>query len=261
MFINVQTGEAFVKAEETYGTEDGTAKRMWKLTREDGSTKTVSDVSFKAWYQEDPEENPAPAEDTPKDKKVAKDKKPQTSEKPQLTHHQKIAKTQLKNAYNWIVGGHENSLQDGHIEELPSVEDMFNEVYDEATSILYEEGCVHTSQPAPASMNFAGKQFLIDTLVKLFEKDGYEVPESCKKVPEKRKGTSRKYNDDPGEVAEDEVVMRAFTGMLIGVFKIAKQTKTHIMVETANGATLKFNKKTGIQADAQNPKFANRIEV
>lgn len=255
MFINVQTGEAFVTAEETYVVENEISKKAWKLTREDGTKKTVSDVAFTAWYREDHERENQEA--------AASEKQSQTqpSKKPQLTHHQKVAKKQLEHAYNWIIGGHENSLSDGHIEELPSVEDMFTEVYDEATSCLYGEGCVHTAQPAPASMSFAGKKFLLQTLADLFKADGYEVPEELLKVPEKKKGTSREYKDTPDSVGEDEVVMRAFTGMLIGVFKIVKQTKTHIMVEIANGSVLKFNKKTGIQADAKNPKFANRIEI
>lgn len=269
MFINVQTGEAFVSAEEKNDFDmNGQPRKQYILTREDGTKKEVSAVSFKAWYQEDHEaENrdkeassnmiPMPGTEDPDWGKKAAGKKPQTKK---LTAHQKTAKEQLKNAYSWIVGGHENSVQDGNTEAVPPVEDMFEEVMEEATTHLYGEGMC-SMNPAPAAMNFAGKQFLIDILVKLFEKDGYEVPEACKKVPQKKQGTSRKYTDNPGEVAEDEVVMRAFTGMLIGVFKIVKKTKTHVTIKTANGKDMKFDKKTGIQADAKNPKFANRIEV
>lgn len=56
------------------------------------------------------------------------------------------------------------------------------------------------------------------------------------------------------------VELRAFTGMLIGTFKVEKETKTTITVKTAKGK-LKFDKETGIQLDSNNQKFANRIEV
>ena len=258
MFINIQTGEAFVSAEESFGVNlKGESKEEYILTREDGSQKTVSAVSFKAWYQEDHEaENREGKQEV--DQKVYNDEK---IPEPKLTHHQKVAKKQLECTYGYIVGGYSNTVQDGEAETMPPVEDMFDEVLEEATTHLYGEGMCSNS-PAPSSMNFAGKKFLIDTLVKLFEADGYEVPACCRKVPEKKQSTgSRKYTDDPGEVAEDEVVMRAFTGMLIGVFKITKQTKNQIVVKTAAGKEMKFDKKTGIEVNCKNPRFANRIKV
>lgn len=261
MFINVQTGEAFVKAEETFKPDsEGVVTKSWKLTREDGSTKEVSDVSFKAWYQEDTEENPVykdekipmPGTQNPDwGKKASGAKAPNPK-------HAAVAKQQLEDAYNWIVGGYINTVQDGEAEEMPPVEDMFDEVMGEATTHLYGKG-ICSQKPAPAAMRFVGKRFLIDTLTVLFQQDGYEVPACCTKVPEKKQTASRKYNDDPGEIAEDEVVMRAFTGMLIGVFKIAKQTKTYIMIKTAKGDEMKFDKKTGLEMNAKNPRFANRI--
>ena len=263
MFINVQTGEAFVKAEEAMGVNgEGTAVKIWKLTREDGSVKEISDVAFKAWYQEDPEEMkadkliPMPGTEDPDWGKKAAGKKTPNDK------HAAVAKKQLEDAYNWIVGGYINTVQDGEAETMPPVEDMFDEVMDEATTHLYGEGMC-SQKPAPAAMRFVGKRFLIDTLTILFQQDGYEVPACCTKIPEKKtkQGTKREYKDTPDSVGEDEVVMRAFTGMLIGVFKIVKKTKTYISVETARGQSLKFDKKTGIQMDAKNPKFANRIEV
>lgn len=249
MFINIQTGEAFVSAEEAINVDlKGNQTKVYILTREDGSEKEVSEISFAAWFREDHEaENKAESSTRP-----FPDKAP-------MNTHQKIAATQLENAYDWIVGGYINTVQDGEAEEMPPVEDMFEEVMSEATSHQYGKGMC-SQKPAPAAMNFAGKKFLVETLVALFEKDGYEVPNCCKSVPEKKQSSAnRKYTDDPGEVAEDEVVVRAFTGMLIGVFKIAKQTKTYIMVKAVNGSELKFDKKTGLQLNAKNPRFANRI--
>lgn len=260
MFINVQTGEAFVRAEEIFTPNaEGIVTKSWRLTRENGSTKEVSDVSFKAWYQEDHEsENrnetmPMPGTEDPNWGLKAAGKLPNPK-------HAVVAKDQLQNAYEQIVGGYENSVTDGASEEIPSVEDMFEEVMEEATTHLYGKG-MSSQSPAPAAMRFVGKQFLIDTLTVLFQQDGYEVPDCCTKIPEKKtkQGTKREYNDDPGEVAEDEVVMRAFTGMLIGVFKIVKQTKTYVAVKTAKGDLMKFDKKTGLEMNAKNPRFANRI--
>lgn len=57
----------------------------------------------------------------------------------------------------------------------------------------------------------------------------------------------------------ETVVLRAFTGMLIGEFKVVAETSEAITVETKKGE-LSFDKKTGIQLNPNNPKFANRIE-
>ena len=244
MFINNHTEETFVSAEEkTIIDMNGKTRNIVRLKREDGTVKEVSDKAFKNNYTEVSEAEPEPEAVPAK-----------------LNKHQLVAKEQLENAFNWIVGALENDVADGNAEEMPPVEQMFEEVYSEATSHTYGVGSC-SQKPAPAAMQFAGKQFIIDTLVVLFTTNGYEVPEHLTKVPEKKQGAKRVYKDTPDHVGEDEVVMRAFTGMLIGVFKVVKKTKTYIQVELANGTSLKFNKSTGVQVDAPNPKFANRIEV
>ena len=86
------------------------------------------------------------------------------------------------------------------------------------------------------------------------------------------KGYSRISKDDliemikaTEEVVEEKVekvetvVMRAFTGMLIGEFKVVAEDAEVIVIETKKGE-LSFDKKTGIQLNPNNPKFANRIE-
>ena len=60
--------------------------------------------------------------------------------------------------------------------------------------------------------------------------------------------------------AQGEVILKAFTGMVIGVFKITKQTKKSIVITTAKGA-MKFDPATLKQLEAKNPKFANKIEL
>lgn len=54
------------------------------------------------------------------------------------------------------------------------------------------------------------------------------------------------------------VTVSAFTGMKIGVFQ-AHMINGFIEVFTKKGATLQFDPSTGIQTNARNPKFANRI--
>lgn len=66
------------------------------------------------------------------------------------------------------------------------------------------------------------------------------------------------------EIAAEEhhtVTVRAFTGMMIGEFEVVKETKTQLVVKTKKGDELKFDKKTGLQTNGNNPKFANRIEL
>lgn len=83
------------------------------------------------------------------------------------------------------------------------------------------------------------------------------------------KGYSRMSKDDliemikaTEEVVEEKVetvILRAFTGMLIGEFKVVAEDAEVIVIETKKGE-LSFDKKTGIQLNPNNPKFANRIE-
>lgn len=183
---------------------------------------------------------------------------PKSENKPKLNRHQRLAALKVRHAYNWIVGGLENSVQDGGLEEMPPVADMFHQVYDmvmtEDCGEGYAGGCSKTE------LRFAGKQFILDRIAKHFRKDGYEVPEELTRIPEKKPHTGERKNikGNPEQVGEDEVVMVAFTGMVIGVFKIHKQSKDVIYVKTQKGI-LGFNKETGLQVAANNPKFANRI--
>lgn len=65
---------------------------------------------------------------------------------------------------------------------------------------------------------------------------------------------------DPLNAKEDEVVLKAFTGMTIGVYPVVKKTKTSVSIKTKKGL-MRFDAKTGQQIGASNPKFANRIEL
>lgn len=180
-----------------------------------------------------------------------------------MTKHQKSALKNIRCGYNWIIGGLENSVQDGHLEEMPAVEEMFEEVYDGVTSCTFDEGFCD-SKAAPICVKFAGKKFIREQIAKLFQKDGYEVSEELVAAPERKPGHSNFVDGERINLRKDEgekvVNVRAFTGMLIGTFKIEKETKTTITVKTAKGK-MKFDRETGIQIDSNNKKFANRIEV
>lgn len=245
-FINTRNGEKFATVRKA-ADEQGNDLGKVILIREDGSDKTVAMSTFKRYFKKVVEEIEV--------------EEPKAETKP-MTKHQKVAADQLSNAYEWIVGGYMNAVVDGELEQLPPVEDMFNEVLAEATAHLYGKGMC-SQKPAPAAMQFAGRKFVRETLADLFKADGYEVPADLLKVPEKHKamGPRKNIKGNPESVGDDEVVMRAFTGMLIGVFQIVDQSKDHIIVELANGIQMEFNRHTGIQADAANPRFANRIEI
>ena len=80
-------------------------------------------------------------------------------DKTQRTGHERIAIQNMRNAFNWIVGGYYNSLQDGFEDYLPkSREDLADEVYTSAMTNLYRPGMEGFGK-APREMRFAGEKF------------------------------------------------------------------------------------------------------
>lgn len=59
--------------------------------------------------------------------------------------------------------------------------------------------------------------------------------------------------------ADMVVELKAFTGMIIGWFKVEEETKDTISIWTKTNKYLTFDKKTDDQVNAKNPKFANHI--
>lgn len=57
----------------------------------------------------------------------------------------------------------------------------------------------------------------------------------------------------------DKVTMLTFTGMNLGQFEITKASKTKIAIMTKKGTQAEFSRETGLQTNANNPKFANKI--
>lgn len=94
-----------------------------------------------------------------------------------------VAMKQLNNAYRWIVGGNENSVNEGNMTNKEFnkwiAEKALKEVYHEAFTTMYNEDYVGGN--APSEMKFADKDLCIKYLIKLFMKDGYEVEEKPKK--------------------------------------------------------------------------------
>lgn len=103
----------------------------------------------------------------------------ETAQNDQNNGWELIAKKQLKNAYNWIVGGNENAVSDGEMTNEEFNEwiqnEALDEVYSEAiTSQYHEDAC---GGKAPSEMRFAGKKFCYEYLKRLFKNDGYKVNE------------------------------------------------------------------------------------
>lgn len=63
------------------------------------------------------------------------------------------------------------------------------------------------------------------------------------------------------ESPKKTVRVKAFSGMSLGELEVIKETNTHIEVKTTKGNVLKFDKKTGVQLNATNPKYASRLEA
>ena len=86
-----------------------------------------------------------------------------------MTKHEKIAARNIKGAFNYEIGGLYNSYLDG--EEINyTLEEAKNMVYNCAMSGLYGPYTV-LYNAAPKEMKFAGKEFCMNYINKLFAKD------------------------------------------------------------------------------------------
>lgn len=173
IIVNKKTEEQFVSAAE----HTVESKVMFTLTREDGTTKEVSESTFKRWYKT--------VEVEIEEVEVKNSKK---------TGYQKIAAANITHAYNWIVGGYENSVQDGQMESMPSAESMFGEVYGDAMTCKYAAG-MYLNHNAPKEMRFAGAKFCKKFLYDLFIKDGYELDKSVLDTKKSSKKSAKSFED------------------------------------------------------------------
>lgn len=209
-----------------------------------------------------------------------------------MNGHEKKAARAIKEEFNWIVGGWYNSMQDGYEDEIPTLQEAKDSVYEEAMSNHEKE------------IRFAGEEFCRAYVEKLFAEDedaeelwGNETAEENKEdkemtnkremlnnmtVKELReeakaqdiKGMSRAKkeelieaimnaaNVENGATVEiSKVKMYAFTEMYIGEFD-AECDGEHILVYTESKGELMFDLKTGKEVtDAAKARYANRVEA
>lgn len=57
----------------------------------------------------------------------------------------------------------------------------------------------------------------------------------------------------------DKVTMLTFTGMNLGQFAITKAGKSKVAILKKDGTQAEFSRETGLQTNADNPKYANKI--
>lgn len=99
----------------------------------------------------------------------------QPAEKPETWEIE--AKRNIKNAYDWNVGGYENSVSDGEMTQEEFDEwiknTALNAIYQEAKETYY--GFDSCGGKAPAAMKKANEKFCKEYIIELLKADGYEV--------------------------------------------------------------------------------------
>ena len=86
---------------------------------------------------------------------------------------EKIAWKNIKNIFNYDVGGWYNDLQDGNEEYIPdSIEVAKNLVYGDAMNDYSKYSGHYAVGRAPREMRFAGSEFIRECIDYLFQNDG-----------------------------------------------------------------------------------------
>ena len=88
-----------------------------------------------------------------------------------MNKHEQIAAKNIEGAFNWFVGGWYNCFLDGLDEDIPSLEEAKEAVYEEAMNNLYRNGNEIVGR-APKEMRFAGEEFCRELVEELFLNDG-----------------------------------------------------------------------------------------
>ena len=124
-----------------------------ETTEADVTAETSSDEAVEAVVDDTTEDEPVPA--------------------PADNGWEKIAKTNIKNCYNWIIGELENTLDDTeeddpeHIKAQNTLDDtdwLIDEIYHESITTLYTKSSC--GGKAPTEMRFAGKDFCRNLIIK-----------------------------------------------------------------------------------------------
>ena len=82
----------------------------------------------------------------------------------------------VDSSVNWVIGGYENSVADGHIDEMPSQEQMEAEIYDEVMATDYVEVAGGLKQ-IKKDIRFLGTETIKQMITDQVTRDLQEVEE------------------------------------------------------------------------------------
>lgn len=166
-----------------------------------------------------------------------------------------MAKKNMTEAYNWIVGGYENAVQDGEREQMPPAQEMFDMVFVEGTNSAYSEGL--SGGKLPVGVRSVSREILKQHLIELFRKDGYKVDFEQKENKPKASGAANHLHVEDGE---ELVTLHTFTGMIVGTYNVVSRKAGKIRINSVKGP-MEFDAVTGKQVNARDPRYANYIDV
>lgn len=89
----------------------------------------------------------------------------------EMSGNQRTAFAQVIEASNWVVGGWENNVADGHSEEMPSHEELAQEIYQTVMTTTTFEGI--QGGPPLMEVRFAGEAFIRERIERRLKKMGY----------------------------------------------------------------------------------------
>lgn len=90
----------------------------------------------------------------------------------EMNSNQKEAYRQVVHASNWIVGGYENAIMDGEMDEMPSRVQLIDEIYWQVMNCFSTEGRIVNMQVP--EVRFAGKKFIMERIENRLTKMGIE---------------------------------------------------------------------------------------
>lgn len=88
-----------------------------------------------------------------------------------ITKNEKTAVKNIEGAFNWIVGGYLNYLMDGYTNDIPTLNEAMDEVYNSAMNDDYRMSGAVSYDDAPREMRFAGEDFCREVVEHLFAED------------------------------------------------------------------------------------------
>lgn len=157
-----------------YGPKNDWVKFLEKYKA--GKIELVEDI-----FGEEPEVEEEPEIE---EQQVEEEKKPEPKKN---NGWEKIAKENIDNAYDWIIGGYENSILDGEMtrEEVDEwiAKNAVETIYNEAITTRYTGGSCGGN--APTEMRFATKEWCVKYIVELLKREGYKVDYNVEVEPKK----------------------------------------------------------------------------